>query len=305
MNRHLWRLVWLLVSACRGSAPSAVIPVGFSLPDSVTLVDGSGAAVSTAELLRRVASADLVLLGEVHDNPSHHSLRARLLVSFEDRRPAIVFEQFPESSSPIQPKQPDESLEQWLDRNRFDRNGWRWPLHQPVVEAALLQARSLWGSGVPRDSLRVVVRDGEAAALPHLRDLLARAPLDTAALRALDQELVAGHCGRLPTSMVGGMRAAQTVRDAAMTAALLRARVDGPAWLIAGNGHVRRDIAVPRLLRVVAPDARVLSVGFLERRNGGANPAPEALRQFDLVLITPRRERADPCAAFQVQPPRS
>ena len=305
MIRRFWSQAWVLAAGCSGSAPSAVVPVGFTLPDSVSLMDGSGAAVTAPELLRRVASSDLVLLGEVHDNPLHHTLRARLIDSFDDGRPAVVFEQFTESTGPIEPRRAGESVEQWLDRNHFDRNGWRWPLHQPVVEAALTHARSLWGSGVPRDSVRAIVREGESAAPSHLRALLARAPLDSAATRALDQELVAGHCGRLPASMVSGMRAAQTVRDAAMTAALLRAREDGPAWLIAGNGHVRRDIAVPRILRAVAPDAMVLSVGLLERSAGGARPSAESLRQFDLVLITPRSERADPCAAFPAQPPRS
>ena len=304
MIRPSWRLVCVVLAACSGSGPSAVIPIGFTLPDSVSAVDGSGASLPTPEFLRRVASADLLLLGEVHDNPLHHALRAQLIDAFDDRRPAVVFEQFPESRGPLPPKGASESLEQWLDQNRFDRDGWRWPLHRPVVEAALTQARSLWGSGVPRDSLRAIMRGGEAAASPHLRVLLVRAPLDSAATRTLDQELVVGHCGRLPASMVEGMRAAQTVRDAAMTAALLRAAEDGPAWLIAGNGHVRRDIAVPRLLRVVAPDANVVSVGLLERRAGGAAPAPESLRQYDLILVTPRRERTDPCAGFEVRPTR-
>jgi uncharacterized iron-regulated protein len=147
------------------------------------------------------------------------------------------------------------------------------------------------------------MREGELAAPLHLRDLLTRAPLDSVAKQALDRELVAGHCGRLAPSMVTGMRAAQTVRDAAMTAALLRARESGSAWLIAGNGHVRRDIAVPRLLRAVEPGAKVLSVGLLERTAGGTDPDPDLLRQFDLVLITPRRERADPCAGLEARPP--
>jgi uncharacterized iron-regulated protein len=194
---------------------------------------------------------------------------------------------------------PDESTEVWLDRNGFDRKGWRWPFHQPVVEAARRHARSIWGSNLSREALRPVVRGGEAAAPAHLRAILARVPLDPVQRAALDAELVAGHCGRLPESMVVGMRAAQTVRDAAMAAAMLRAGDDGPVWLIAGNGHVRKDFAVPRLLRVLAPDSRVLSIGLLERLPDAGIPAPASLRMYDLVLVTPRQEREDPCAGIR------
>jgi len=290
----------LLGAACGGSAVSAVTPVAFSLPDSMVALDGAtGAPVDAAELLRRIAAADMVLLGEVHDNAAQHALRGRLLSAFAARRPAVVFEQFTESDGPIPTPSDGEPLEPWLDRNGFDRAAWKWPLHRPVVEAAIASGRSLWGSHVSREALRPVVRGGEPAAPPHLRSLLERAPLDSAARAALDQDLIEGHCGRLPETMIVGMRAAQTVRDAAMAQALLRARATGPVWLIAGNGHVRRDIAVPRLLRAAAPTENVLAVGLLERPAGGGMPSQATRGMFDLVIVTPRVARPDPCASFQ------
>jgi hypothetical protein len=125
--------------------------------------------------------------------------------------------------------------------------------------------------------------------------------MDSSARAALDRELIAGHCGQLAESMVPGMRAAQTVRDAAMTHALTSASAAGPAWLIAGNGHVRRDFAVPRLLRVTAPNRSVLSIGFLERTQSGDAPDEAARAVYDLVVVTPRIARPDPCAGFQVR----
>lgn len=274
----------------------------FTLPDSVVVLDGrTGARLAPQELLRRARSADYVLLGEVHDNLMHHALRGRLIAAATDLRPAIVFEQFPESPGPLAPPAPGESREGWLDRSGFDRDGWKWPAHRPVVEAALDHARSLWGSGVSREALRSVVREGESAAPAHLRTLLERVPLGGAPQAALDSELVAGHCGQLPAEMLPGMRAAQTVRDAAMANALTRAHAVGPAWLIAGNGHVRADVAVPRLLHAIARDASILTVGYLERTASGAEPDAAARTGFDLVVVTPPAERPDPCANF---PPR-
>jgi uncharacterized iron-regulated protein len=59
--------------------------------------------------------------------------------------------------------------------------------------------------------------------------------------------------------------------------------------LIAGNGHVRKDIAVPFWLRRdgLAPRA----VGFLE-------PTSDA-DVFDAVERIPAAERPDPCAGFK------
>lgn len=289
----------VLAAGCGSSTTPSPAPLAFSLPDSFVVIEGtSGSAVSPEALLRRIGAADLVLLGEVHDNGAQHALRGRLISAFAGRRPAVVFEHFTESEGPIAAPGAGEPLEAWLDRTGFDRPAWKWPLHRPVVEAALASGRSLWGSHVSREVLRPVVRDGESAAPPHLRRLLEQAPLDSASRAALDQDLIAGHCGRLPETMVVGMRAAQTVRDAAMARALMRAAESGPAWLVAGNGHVRVDIAVPRILRATAPAMTVLAVGLLERPADGGMPAPAARGMFDLVIVTPRVARPDPCASF-------
>ena len=300
MRRPYW-LPLLLVAACH-PAPAPLSPVVFALPDSTALVDGpTGEPVATAELLRRVGSADLVLLGEVHDNPVAHAVRGSLLRTFGARRPAVVFEQFTATDRPIAPPAAGESLTVWLDSNGFDRRGWRWPLHEPVVTAALAVARSIWGSNVSREALRAVVTSGASAAPEPLRQLMARAPLDSASQATLDSVIVEGHCGQLPASMVPGMRAAQEVRDAAMTRALLLAGGGGPAWLIAGNGHVRRDIAVPRILARVARGKQVLVVGLLEREEDGTAPEAAERRNYDLVIVTPRTARPDPCAQLQMR----
>jgi uncharacterized iron-regulated protein len=289
----------LLAAACGGRPAYSVAPVSFTMPDSTFILDGpTGDTAPTSELLRRIGDADIVLLGEVHDNPVDHALRASLITAFASRRPAVVFEQFADRDTPIPLPAAGESREQWLDANGFDRNGWKWPLHEPVVEAALAHARSLWGSNLSRDALRTVVREGERAAPEPLWHLTARAPLDSAATAAMDAELEEGHCHQLPESLIPGMRAAQVIRDAAMTRALLLAGAQSgqhPEWLIAGNGHVRRDLGVPRILRRVVPDARVLVVGLLEREENGAIPSTEDRRVYDLVVVTPRAQREDPC----------
>jgi uncharacterized iron-regulated protein len=274
--------------------------MAMTLPDSVTVYTAaSGAPITTPDLLRRLGSADIVLLGELHDNPYHHRVRGMLITALATEHPAIVFEQFTASEKPILPPSPGETREAWLDANGFDRTGWRWPLHAPVVEAALASGRAIWGSNVSREALRSVVREGAGAAPPEFRRLMEQSPMDSAARAALDQDLIEGHCGQLPETMIPGMRAAQEVRDASMTWALVAAGAAGPAWLIAGNGHVRSDIAVPRMLRNAAPGKRVLVVGLLERGKDGALPDQSERQRYDLVIVTPPTAREDPCAGLR------
>ena len=293
--------ILLFLTGCATNPGTPSPSAAFRLPDSVVVLDATdGRRIDANELLTRLAGADIALLGELHDNAVHHEVRGGLLAALASRRPAIVFEQFAETAAPIATPEAGRATEEWLDRNGFDRESWKWPLHRPIVDAAIQHAGSLWGSGISRDAHRSVIRDGESASPPHLRALLEQAPLDVPAMATLDRELVEGHCGQLPEAMVPGMRAAQTVRDAAMTRALLSARAASQsAWLIAGNGHVRRDIAVPRLLRVTSPDLSVVVVGFVEQRAGEGEVSAETRAFYDLVVVTPRVERPDPCAAFR------
>ncbi len=298
--RTLLRLLPVLIlAACGGHAAPAATPVALTLPDSTIVLDGAtGAPLSNAELLRRIGAADFVLLGEYHDNARDHRARGTLITVAGTRHPGIVFEQFAESSAPIPLPAAADSIEPWLDRNGFDRKGWRWPMHQPVIDAAVAGHSAIWGSGLSRDTLRSVVRNGRDASPPALLRLMNQAPLDATAQAAIDKELFEDHCGKLPANMMAGMRAAQEVRDASMTAALLAAGAQGPAWLIAGNGHVRTDMGVPRLLRAVAPTKSVLAVGFLERGADGALPDQAERRLYAIVVITPPAPREDPCAGM-------
>lgn len=84
--------------------------------------------------------------------------------------------------------------------------------------------------------------------------------------------------------------------------ALLDSGPDG-AVLIAGDGHVRRDLAVP--LYLSATHGMACAVGMLEVEDGKNNPVDYFdgnagdIREFDFVRFTPRWDRPDPCAGFK------
>ena len=151
--------------------------------------------------------------------------------------------------------------------------------------------------------MRRIARQGLEAAPEDLRTRL-RQPLPADAIAALDRGLIQGHCGRIGAATVARMREAQAARDLAMADAMLKARAGGAraVVLIAGNGHVRRDHGVPLWLARGEPAARIVSVGFLEVGPGGEAPSAAERSVYDLVWITPRTERDDPCLAFPPEP---
>ena len=298
MTRPSFVLLAFSIAACGGGSAAPATAPG---PAAATIVDArTGAPMSRDALLQRLGSADYVLLGEVHDIPAHHRLRAELIAASVARKPAIVFEQFPWGGDSVLQTRPTAPIESWLDRAGYDRAGWRWPMHQPLVDVAVQNDLPRYGSQLNRDRLRTIMRGGAEAAPAPLAELMRKVPLSEAGGRALEATLAEGHCGELPAEMVPMMRNAQEVRDAAMTDALLRASTGGrPAWLVAGNGHVRRDYGVPRFLSALAPGKTSVVVGFLEREAGGALPGEAERAVYDVIWITERAEREDPCKAFR------
>ena len=137
------------------------------------------------------------------------------------------------------------------------------------------------------------MREGLDAVFPaaQRRELGLDIEPDAAWQQAQEREIDAGHCGALPRNLWPAMARAQFARDAVMANVILRHARAG-AVLLAGNGHVRRDIGVPRWLGAIAP-ARLLSVGYVE------NDQPVAAERYDAVVSAATSERPDPCAAFE------
>ncbi len=236
-----------------------------------------------------VASANVLLLGEKHDNGEGHQLRANEL---RDRieagwRPAIAMEQFDRENQALL----DAAMRECSDadcvvtRAAPGKSSWNWDFYKPVIALAMEYKLPLYAANLSRSDASKVVKDGFAAALPA--ELIARYQLDALPaeiLTAQEAEVRDSHCGMLPEPMVSPMANAQIARDVVM-AETLRTHAGNGVALIAGNGHVRRDIAVPFWLR--AQGLATWSIGFDEQ----AGVAGE----YDAERRIPALERPDPC----------
>jgi len=258
-------------------------------------------AADPAALAEAMRGVPVVLLGEVHDNPAHHALRAEALARLlaDGARPALAFEPFDRA------RQPD------IDRARRERPrdadwliaqagtaGWDWRLYRPFVQLALDHDLPLVAANLSRADASRVIRSGFGAVFDApARAALGLDRLPAPLLAAQEREVADGHCGLLPASMIGPMARAQIARDATLALAIAPYAGRGVV-LLTGNGHARRDLGVARWL---PPDLRerTISIGLLEPAGLDAMPAGA----FDRVVRTAAAPRTDPCAALRARPP--
>lgn len=273
-----------------------------------TVIDvAAGEAIDTPTLERRLRRADVVILGEVHDNPAHHRLQAELVAAIAPA--ALSFEMLgPEDERVVArlraqgaPVAVLGAALRWADR------GWPdFAMYGPIFEAA--PRAEVTGGAVDMQGMQVAMRDGAGAAGATVLGAAARRyrleePYDAATQEAATAEQVRAHCDAIPAEVGARMVEAQRLRDAAFADAVLRARAladDGRVVLIAGAGHARFDRGVPYYLEHAAPGLSVVALAFVEAGEGddwrAQAPAPVP---FDYLVFTEGHPREDPCLAFR------
>jgi len=237
------------------------------------------------------AGADVVILGEVHDNPLHHTHQARAVEALRPK--ALVFEMLSPDLAKGQLAPPGDAATV-AKALGWDSRGWPdFTLYHPILLAAP-DAR-IFGAEVPRDKARQAFETGIAELFGKAAQVYGlTTPLSAPEQAAREAEQAEAHCNALPADLLPGMVEVQRLRDAVLARAVVQAMAEtgGPVAVITGAGHARRDQGLPVPLALVAPDLRVLSIGQFEE----AAPADPA---FDLWLVTPAAAREDPCRAFK------
>ena len=251
-------------------------------------------------------NAPLLLLGEVHDNAAQHALRLQALQAVVDRgaRPALLLEMFDRDrqaainavqqaaaadGTASDPGALDRSVDALIDA-AGRAAGWHWPFYRPYLRLALQHGLPIMAANVSRTDARRVIQLGLAAT-----GFQPEVPADIAQAQA--QVIEDSHCGAIDRAMAMRLANAQVARDQFM-ASLIAANTDRGVVLLAGNGHVRRDIGVPRWLPAQLR-VRSHAVGYLEigPPSDGAETAA-----YDEAVFSPPQPRADPCASMRPAP---
>lgn len=296
-RRFLTTLAAAALAACSG-APSA--PTG--LEQRIWDVRAER-FISEDQLALQLRRARYRLLGEVHDHPAHHRLRAALIgkLAAPGESVEVYFEQFDRGhDAALREAQNADADADALARAGRLGHDWNWPLHRPLVAAALSAKYPVRAANLADAETRRIAKAGTLGPQDAaLAGALAKADWPAARENALRQEVFESHCRALPKKFAPAIVLAQRARDAALALALGAA--SGGAVLIAGNGHVRRDLGVPLYL---PGGSTALSVGFLEAQPEEADPrgygqGANGEAKYDYIWFTAPQPRPDPCEALR------
>ncbi len=249
------------------------------------------AAPAGAEGLEGV-TAQVVVLGEVHDNLAHHQLQAAAVAELAPR--ALVFEMLTEEQAGKVTPELRADLPALGKALGWAESGWPdFAMYAPIFAAA--PEAQIFGAELPRGWARLVMATGvtNVFAIEAVRFGLTE-PLEENQLAERLNLQMAAHCGALPLELLPDMVEVQRIRDALLAQAALQAldETGGPVVVITGNGHARTDWGMPIYIARVAPEVTVFSIGQSED-----GQTPEG--RFDKVIDAPGVEREDPCLAFQ------
>jgi uncharacterized iron-regulated protein len=275
-----------------------------------------GTFVAPSRVEAAAVGANLVLLGEKHDNLDHHRLQARIIRAMigAGRRPAVVFEMITEDRQ--------DALDLWLAEHPGDAaglgaavgwaaSGWPdWSTYRPIAEAALEASLPLRAGSLPRPAAKAPGQDRPSPLTPARRARLGLdEPLSQQLAATMTHELFAAHCELVPEASLAPIVQVQRTRDAVLADNLAKALAlpaTDSAVLIAGGGHVRTDLGAPLHLSRLAPGRSLVTIVFLEVADDATTPEAYGDRYqgafpFDYLWFTPRADDRDHCLELKRQ----
>jgi uncharacterized iron-regulated protein len=231
------------------------------------------------EVLAQMAGRDIVLLGEQHEDVSHHQWQIQTLAALFQLRPRMIigFESFPRRAQPVLDRwvAGELTVQQFLEQSEWAKV-WRFPaeLYLPLFHFARLNRIPMVALNVERSLTEAITRSGWDAVADSQREGVSRPARPSAAYVEYLFEIFRHHdrvAGK-PTAELGKDSAefrffieAQTAWDRAMAEALARQLANSQAGErplvvgIMGGGHVRDGFGVPHQLR----DLGASNVGVL------------------------------------------
>ena len=268
------------------------------------------------EVVSAAAEADVVMIGETHDNPDHHKLQAYLIreIAKKNRHPAVVMEMIGAdkaeslASYQVASNANADGIGNTLD---WSSSGWPdWSIYRPIIEAALGASDTILPGDASKVQIQQVGDGGLRVLSEYERDRLnINRALPVRLAAALADDIKLSHCNQLQESEIAKMTEVQRFRDAVLADNVLKAaqKSSGGAILIAGDGHVRSDRGVPYYLHARAPGLKVVTILLKEVETGVENPEdavprdPDGKSVANFVWFTARSDRPDQCDELRKQ----
>ena len=281
----------LTLAGCAGTTPGAD-----SREAKPLVIDPSADVSASAQLVAgRARNAEIVYLGELHDNAEHHAIEVRVLQALlaDGSRPALAFEMVPETRQAVL----DAAVRSDADRGEVDRRlEWSaqgWPdfaMYWPLFELARKNGLPVVATDLDPTVTRRITRNGLGAAGDNPARLRSAMPDDPERDKAIAARMRAAHCNRLSEGRAMRMLESWYARNVVMARRVSEALAQAPQVIvIMGRGHASPGAVTEQVL-ALRPGTRQLVVGLYE---GQADSLMAGIA--DVVWITPGRPHEDPC----------
>lgn len=276
-----WFLLLLALAGCTHSpAPpeDAPHPLVGRIYDTLT-----NRELEQAEFDARLGTAQVIYLGEAHDEPAHHEVQIDVLRRMvrAGRRPAVGFEIFAAGQTNML----EEYLQHTGDANEWLRNaaGWsvagdpHWGYYGVLLQYARSGELELFGMDLDRTLRRRITSVG-AAGLTVLEQLQLRPTQfqDAVYRDVMFEQLKASHCGYGDEAFIGRLYDTWLARNDSMAAAIatsLDADPSRPVVVILGAGHTGYGMGVAERVAHRRPGTRQLNIGLRSVRPEATQPA--------------------------------
>lgn len=248
--------------------------------------------LNTAHSIDALLPADVILFGEQHDAPQHQRIERDVVETLAARGTlaalAIEMAEQGSSTSMLARDATDTQVQSAL---HWRSAGWPWTAYGPVVMAAVRAGVPVLGANLPRSRMSAAMAD---------QSLDRR--LSGPALKAQQQAIRIGHCGLLPENQISPMTRIQLARDMAMAQTVASARQSGKTvLLIAGAGHVRRELGVPLYL---PPDFNT-KVLVAQSSEGPSTINMQVDAVWETAALPPKDHCAELQHSMQLEPPQA
>lgn len=277
----------------------ALVPVAAHAQDAYRIYTGDGTPTTLDALVADVAAAEVVFLGEVHDDSVAHALQAAIftrLLGDNSRPTTLSLEMFERDVQLVL----DEYLAGLIPEDQFLRAARPWPRYadhyRPMVEAAREAGRPVVAANAPRRYVNRVARLGPGAlgvlpgvARAHLPPLPFPAP--SARYKAKWDALMAqmGHDAGGASTGPSNMLWSQSLWDATMAHSIAQRLMAEPGARVVhvvGAFHVEHGYGTPYVLRTYRPGTRSRIVVMEPAEDVAAFEADEHAGLGDFVILT-------------------
>ncbi len=225
----------------------------------------TGHALTSDELLNRLAPHQRIVVGEKHDNPYHHQIELWLVQQLPLKREqgSVLLEMI----NPDQ-QQKVNKVKSWLQTKPIVREsrikelltwreGWPWELYGGLVMELISQPYPLLSANLDRSEIKAAYSNP-----PLLQGNISVAENVKAQIKAVIEDV---HGGEITEQQLSAMTTIQQMRDRRMAEQLLKAPV--PATLIAGGYHATKVMGVPLHVKELSPQEDLVVLIIAEKSN--------------------------------------